>query len=272
MRRFLPLLLVLGLAVSAQAMEAYRSTAPEVYRAQEIEVHRVGEVPSYKSREVEVYKAKPTAGKSAPTGATGHKQVSLVKAVEGAAAVAARSQFCSLPDRGIREKLLEFLSASGRSPHDTASYLSIFDAARTAALEKARLSRKGKQSLCSPEILGKVNSATERILTALAKRSHGHLVSEEANPERSAGKEVPSVGRAGEVKLFTKQDLERMHQNDVKAGRTRESIHTGLADKKMTSPGKRGAATTYNPDPYNTGGWNYNTNQPSSPIWSPFNQ
>ena len=65
--------------------------------------------------------------------------------------------------------------------------------------------------------------------------------------------------------LFTKEEREQMHQNDVKAGRTHESM------SKRAANGQR-AKGSYNPDPYNTGGWNYNTNQPASPIWNPNRQ
>ena len=70
---------------------------------------------------------------------------------------------------------------------------------------------------------------------------------------------------AEQARLFTKADYDKMHRNDVKAGRTKESMGKGDGLKSGTG------ANPYN-DPYNTGGWNYNTNQSASPIWNPNRQ
>jgi hypothetical protein len=78
---------------------------------------------------------------------------------------------------------------------------------------------------------------------------------------------VRPVTPAAQTRILTKEDLDEMHRNDVKAGRTRESMSKGDASKSS-------AARNPNPynDPYNTGGWNYNTNQSASPIWNPNSQ
>ena len=78
-------------------------------------------------------------------------------------------------------------------------------------------------------------------------------------------KEIQPYRSTSQPHVFTREEREQMHQNDVKAGRTHESM------SKNPSNGQR-AKGSYNPDPYNTGGWNYNTNQPASPIWNPNRQ
>jgi hypothetical protein len=85
-------------------------------------------------------------------------------------------------------------------------------------------------------------------------------------PTRADQRVEPVSGGRG-MRLITNDDLERMHRNDVKAGRTRESMSKGDSSQPP-------AARNPNPynDPYNTGGWNYNTNQSASPIWNPNSQ
>lgn len=73
---------------------------------------------------------------------------------------------------------------------------------------------------------------------------------------------------APQARIFTKEDFERMRQNDIAAGRTRDSMRSGQGEGSNEQGGRR----VVNPDPYNTGGWNYNTNQPASPIWNPNSQ
>jgi hypothetical protein len=72
---------------------------------------------------------------------------------------------------------------------------------------------------------------------------------------------------ASQARLFAKDDFDEMHRNDVRAGRTRESL--SKSDGAKSAEGQN--PNPYN-DPYNSGGWNYNTNQPASPIWSPNRQ
>lgn len=59
--------------------------------------------------------------------------------------------------------------------------------------------------------------------------------------------------------LFTRQEREEMLRNDDKAGRTHNSMSKGAGARPNAG---------YS-DPYNSGGWNYDRNQPASPIWNP---
>ena len=103
------------------------------------------------------------------------------------------------------------------------------------------------------------------------KRHKGTKVKAEdgkgAERRRTKGAEIESPREAGQAHLFTKKDFEEMRQNDVKAGRTRDSMGQG----KSGAPVGGQNPNPYN-DPYNKGGWNYNTNQSASPIWNPNSQ
>ena len=78
---------------------------------------------------------------------------------------------------------------------------------------------------------------------------------------------VQPAPAAGQVRPYTKKDLEQMHRNDVTAGRTQESIKK--AGKQET---KKGQQSIMFKDTYNSGGWNYNNNQSASPIYNPNSQ
>lgn len=103
---------------------------------------------------------------------------------------------------------------------------------------------------------------TKEIESGKAKALQSHQA-REVQPYQT--KEVQRNRGSGQPRVFTKEEREMMHRNDVKAGRTPESM------SKNTST-EQGVNRNGYSDPYNTGGWNNNTNQSASPIWNPNSQ
>lgn len=174
MKHLLPtMVLMLVLPAWGHAIEVYQSKPIEVQRDGLIAERRAADIPVDQAREVEVSRgtsltvddAAPLQGKRSPG-----KGTSLVKGVENAAAIDAQRELCALPEQGIREKLLAHL-AKGHSANEVASYADIFDATRTAAVQKAKLARKKRQqALCNPEAVENLNSATDTLLAKLENR------------------------------------------------------------------------------------------------------
>lgn len=102
-----------------------------------------------------------------------------------------------------------------------------------------------------------------------SKPERGRTIPKERTTAARAesGKTLPTGQPAGQARLFTKSDFAEMKKNDTKAGRTRAAMSKG-----NSTNADKGRPRTINNDPYNTGGWNHNSNQPASPIWNPNSQ
>lgn len=120
----------------------------------------------------------------------------------------------------------------------------------------------GYQSCGSQVVADNVSSCPDGTIPSYHAGQIAAPAPQAPNAQPGQSQTVQPYRSRSEPHLFTRQERDEMLRNDDNAGRTHKSM----------SKGSGARAATGSSDPYNSGGWNYDRNQPAPAIWNPNRQ